>query len=183
MTRKAIEDADRQEYIKKLGSYVEGHLLEYLKKRLQTVGIDVVDEQGGQDYIVSKQGYSDYRIEVKSRWSIDKSVEMSKLQFETAVKNPKRFSLIMANMEVFPRYRVDQNDPLSDEELVERLKVLDNIGDNSDLLNRVEAAFRGGEDDIKADGSYTIRVPQAAFTARQLGLVEFVGMLKEKFGE
>ena len=183
LTRKAIEDADRQEYIKELGSYVEGHLLEYLKKRLQTVGIDVVDEQGGQDYIVSKQGYSDYRIEVKSRWSIDKSVEMSKLQFETAVKNPKRFSLIMANMEVFPRYRVDQNDPLSDEELVERLKVLDNIGDNSDLLNRVEAAFRGGEDDIKADGSYTIRVPQAAFTARQLGLVEFVGMLKGKFGE
>ena len=183
LTRKAIVDAEQQEYIKKLGSYVERHLHEYLKKRLQTVGIDVVDEQGGQDYIVTKHGYSDYRIEVKSRWSIDKSVEMSKLQFETAVKNPTRFSLIMANMEDFPRERVYENDPLRDEELVERLKVLDSIGENEDLLNRVEAAFRGGEDDIKADGSYTIRVPQAAFAARKLGLVEFVEILKGKFGE
>lgn len=183
LTRKAIADAEHQEYIKKLGGYVESHLLEYLKKRLLTVGIDVVDEQGGQDYIVSKPGYNDYRIEVKSRWSTDKSVEMSKLQFETAVKNPTRFSLIMANMEVFPRARVYQNDPLRDDELEERLKVLDNIGDNSDLLNRVEDAFRGGEDDIKADGSYTIRVPQAAFAARQLGLGEFVEILKGKFGE
>ena len=143
----------------------------------------MVDEQGGQDYIVSKTGYDEYRVEVKSRWSTDKSVEMSKLQFETAVKNPTRFSLIMANMENFPINRVNQDDPLKDEELVERLKVLDNIGDNSDLLNRVEAAFRGGEDDIKADGSYTIRVPQAAFASRQLGLVEFVDMLKGKFEE
>lgn len=183
LTKKAIADAERQEYIKKLGWYVEKYLLEYLKKRLVTVGINVVDEQGGQDYIVSKTGYDEYRIEVKSRWSTDKSVEMSKLQFETAVKNPTHFSLIMANMENFPINRVNQDDPLKDEELVERLKVMDNIGDNSDLLNRVEAAFRGGEDDIKADGSYTIRVPQAAFASRQLGLVEFVDMLKGKFGE
>lgn len=183
LTKKAIEDAQRQEYIKKLGTYVESCLLEYLKKRLVSVGIDVVDEQGGQDYKVSKNGYEDYRIEVKSRWSTDKSVEMSKLQFETAVKYAERFSLIMANMEDFPRSRVDQNNPMTENELVSRLKVLDRIGDNKDLLNRVEAAFRGGENDIKADGSYTIRVPQVAFNDRQLGIDEFVEILKGMFEE
>ena len=183
MTKKAIADAEHQAYIKKLGAYVENHLLEYLKKRLASVGINVVDEQGGQDYIVSKAGFEDYRIEVKSRWSTDKSVEMSKLQFETAVGKPEWFALIMANMESFPDWRVNDNDPLKEDEIEEKLKVLDNIGNNEELYNRVEAAFRGGEDDIKADGSYTIRVPQAAFAARKLGLVEFVEILKGKFGE
>ena len=34
MTKKAIEDAERQEYINKLGNYVESHLYAYLKKVL-----------------------------------------------------------------------------------------------------------------------------------------------------
>ena len=181
IAEKAIADAKEQEYIKMLGEYVERHLLAFLRNRLKDDGIEIIDQQGGQDYIVSKPGFSDYRIEVKSRWSVDKSVEMSKLQFETAVGHPDRFSLIMANMEDFPRERVVQNDPLTDDELIERIKVLDDVGNNSNLLNRIKDAFRGGEDDIRADGSYTIRVPQASFVNRKLGLLEFEELLKGKF--
>lgn len=65
--------------------------------------------------------------------------------------------------------------------LVNRIKVLDNIGDYHELFTRVEAAFKGGEDDIKADGTYSIRVPQAVFTGRNLNLIEFVEIIKNKF--
>ena len=181
LTKQAIEDVERQEYINKLGNYVENHLYEYLKKMLYSLGIDIVDEQGGQDYVLSKNGFEIYRIEVKSRWSTDKSVEMSKLQFETAVANADRFALIMANMEDFPKERVEKNDPLTDAELVDRLKVIDNIGNNDDLLNRVNEAFKGGDNDIKAEGYYAIRVPQIVFTNRRLFLPEFIEIIKSKF--
>lgn len=181
LTKKAIDDAERQEYINKLGNYVESHFYEYLKKMLYPLGIEIVDEQGGQDYILSKNGFEIYRIEVKSRWSIDKSVEMSKLQFETAVANADRFALVMANMEDFPKWRVEKNDPLTDDELVDRLKVIDNIGNNNDLLNRVNEAFKGGDNDIKAEGYYAIRVPQMVFTNRGLFLPGFIEIIKSKF--
>ncbi len=181
LTQKAIIDAERQEYIKKLGDYVERYLLTCLKAQLKEYGINVRDEQCGQDYVLYKEGYEDYLVEVKSRWSVDKSVEMSKLQFATAVANAERFALVMANMENFPRERVDNDDPLTGEELVSRIKVLDNIGDNQELLSRIEAAFKGGEDDIKADGTYSIRVPQAVFTGRDLNLIDFVEIIKTKF--
>lgn len=181
LTKQAIENAERQEYINKLGNYVENHLYEYLKKKLYPLGIDIVDEQGGQDYVLSKNGFEIYRIEVKSRWSTDKSVEMSKLQFETAVANADRFALVMANMEDFPKERVEKKDPLTDAELVDRLKVIDNIGNNDDLLNRVNEAFKGGDNDIKAEGYYAIRVPQIVFTNRRLFLPEFIEIIKSKF--
>lgn len=181
LTKQAIEDVERQEYINKLGNYVESHFYEYLKKMLYPLGIEIVDEQGGQDYILSKNGFEIYRIEVKSRWSIDKSVEMSKLQFETAVANADRFALVMANMEDFPKWRVEKNDPLTDDELVDRLKVIDNIGNNNDLLNRVNEAFKGGDNDVKAEGYYAIRVPQIVFTNRGLFLPGFIEIIKSKF--
>lgn len=181
LTQKAILDAERQEYIKKLGNYVEQYLLVYLEGQLKEYGISVRDEQCGQDYVLYKDGYKDYLVEVKSRWSVDKSVELSKLQFATAVANAERFALVMANMEDFPRERVDRDDPLTGVELVNRIKVLDNIGDYHELFTRVEAAFKGGEDDIKADGTYSIRVPQAVFTGRNLNLIEFVEIIKNKF--
>lgn len=181
MTQQAIEDAAHQKFIKDLGDYVERYLLAYLRKEIEPLGIKIEDIQGGQDYVVSKEEYDEYRIEVKSRWSKDKSVEMSRLQFETAVEHQERFALIMANMEDFPKSRVEKDDPLSDEELVERLKVLDNIGNNADLLNRVKEAFKGGEDDVRAEGSYSIRVPQVVFAKRNLGIRGFVEVVKRKF--
>ncbi len=181
MTKKTIEVAERQEYINKLGNYVESHLYAYLKKVLDPLGIHIVDVQGGQDYILSKDGFEDYRVEVKSRWSIDKSVEMSKLQFETAVANADRFALVMANMEDFSKWRVEKNDPLTDSDLVDRLKIIDNIGNNADLLNRVNEAFKGGDNDVKAEGYYAIRVPQIVFTNRGLFLPGFIEIIKSKF--
>lgn len=85
----------------------------------------------------------------------------------------------MANMEDFLKSRVEKDDPLSDEELLGRLKVLDNIGNNADLLNRVKEAFKGGEDDVRAEGNYTNRVPHVAFVNRNLGISGFVDVVKK----
>ena len=86
---------------------------------------------------------------------------MSALQFHTAVEHPMRYSLISAQMWNFDKKRVEKDECLKIEEMEQLLKVCDNIGLlEADLKKRVDAAFEGGEEDIRINGSYDVRVPQ-----------------------
>ena len=183
MGKVAYKNSLDEHYIKWLGEYVERNLYRYLKIRLNEAGIDIRDEQGGQDYILSKTGHEDYRVEVKSRWSTDDSVEMSSLQVETAVKYPSRFALMMVSMYDFDKSRIDRDDEMRDEEIESLVKVSDNIGVlANDLYGEVDTVFKK-DDNVKAEGAYSFRVKQAVFKDRNLGIGELVENIKGLFRE
>ena len=175
----AIELYVHEQYIKMLGDYVEANVQRLIIEALDSTGITVTNEQGGQDLILSKAGIEDYYIEIKSRWKDKEQAIMSAMQFQKAVANPERYALISAQMWHFDQQRAVDGEVLKLEEMRQYLRVCDNIGTlEADLKKRVDEAFKGGEDDIRISGSYDVRVPQKVFNLDFAGLVE---VLKTKF--
>ena len=178
----AIAKIEHDEYIKNLGLYVENHIFKYLKDALLDADIEVFNQQGGQDFILRKEGHEDYHIEVKSRWESEQSVEMTSTQFSCAVKKPKRYALISVNMYNFDRTRVEKEDLIPFAELDSKIKCLDNIGIlERDLKRRADDAFSGGENDIRLNGTYTVRVPQSVFDKYPLCFDELMKKIKLEF--
>ena len=179
-----IDSLEHDAYIKKLGNYAESHIQRFLTEELSDIDVRVENQQGGQDFILSKDGYENYHIEVKSRWESDQSVEMSMMQFARAVEIPDRYALIGMNMYYFDKKLVEREECTSLTELLPNIKVLDNIGTlESDLHRRAEEAFSGDENEIRLNGSYTVRVPQNVFDLYPLSFDKFVLKLKCYFAE
>lgn len=173
-----INSIEHEVYIKMLGEYAESHIQTYLTEALEKYGIHVDNQQGGQDLILSKDGFEDYHIEVKSRWENDQSVEMSSTQFKRAVEIPDRYALIGLNMYNFDRERAEKNDYVELSEIHSFIKVLDNIGFlEKDLRKRADEAFKGDDREIRLNGSYTVRVPQNVFDAYPLSFYELIERL------
>ena len=147
-----------------LGDYVETNVQQFIMDALSGAGITVVNEQCGQDLILSKPGFENYYVEIKSRWKDKEQSIMSATQFQKAVANPERYALISAQMWHFDQQRAEDGEVLTLEEMNPYLRVCDNIGMlEADLKKRVDEAFRGGEEDIRISGSYDVRVPQKVF--------------------
>ena len=65
------------------------------------------------------------------------------------------------------------------EEMEQLLKVCDDIGLlEADLKKRVDAAFKGGEEDIRINGNYDVRIPQKVF---KLDFDKLISLIKKKF--
>lgn len=177
-----ISNMEHDAYIKMLGDYAESHIEKFLKEALTPIGVNVENLQGGQDFILSKDGYEDYFIEVKSRWESEQSVEMSATQFEKAVDHSERYALIGMNMYHFDRTKAENGDCVKLSEIQQNIKVLDNIGKlEKDLKERATAAFRGSDKEIRLNGSYSVRVPQNVFDEYPLDFLQFIERLKLKF--
>lgn len=179
-----IAQIEHDAYIKMLGTYVESHIQKFLAEALEPIGIVVNNEQCGQDFVLSKQGYENYHVEVKSRWENDQSVEMSSTQFRCAVNIPDRYALISVNMCKFDHYRAEKNNPMEMSEIYDNIKCLDNIGTlEADLCKRVDEAFKGGEQDIRLDGAYKVRVPQSVFKTYPLDFNGLLERIKKHFSQ
>ena len=177
-----INNIEHEAYIKMLGEYAESHIQKYLTEALDKYGVHVYNQQGGQDFILSKDGFMDYHIEVKSRWENDQSVEMSSTQFKCAVEIPDRYALVGLNMYNFDRKRAEKNDYVELSEIHSCIKVLDNIGTlETDLHKRANEAFKGDDSEIRLNGSYTVRVPQNVFDAYPLSFNALIERLKQYF--
>ena len=177
-----IEQMEHDAYIKMLGAYAEKHIQQYLTEALKSAGIDVKNEQCGQDLILSKPGYDNYHVEVKSRWESDQSVEMSATQFRCAVDAADRYALVRVNMYHYDCSRAEQNDPMQLTEIYNDIACLDNIGTlEADLRERADEAFKGEEADIRLDGSYKVRVPQNVFKEYPLDFNGLVDRIKKHF--
>lgn len=175
----AIDAYEHEQHIKMLGDYVEANVQRFITDALVGTGIAVANEQGGQDLILSKDGYEDYFIEIKSRWKDKEQAIMSAMQFQRAVANPQRYALISAQMWHFDQQRAEDGEALTLEEMNPYLRVCDKIGElEADLKKRVDEAFKGGEEDIRISGSYDVRVPQKVFN---LNFDELVAELRSKF--
>lgn len=174
-----IANVEHQEHIKKLGDFVESHVERFITDFLKPYGVCVKNEQGGQDLILSKSGLEDYYIEIKSRWVDKASAVMSSVQYQTAVSNPERYSLISAQMWTFDQKRAEAEEEVSFDEFEPRLKVCEYIGAiDPDLLSKLKLAFHYQDNAISAVGSYEVHVPQKMFT---LSFVEFIDKLKNYF--
>lgn len=179
-----IRNIEHEAHIKMLGAYAESHIQRYLTDALEEYGVEVTNEQGGQDFILHKDGYEDYHIEVKSRWEIDQSVEMSSTQFKRAVEKPEHYALVGLNMYNFDRSKVEKNTPVELSEIHSCIKVLDNIGTlETDLYKRVDEAFNRKDEAVHLNGSYTVRVPQKVFDTYPLSFCGLVEKLKNYFGK
>lgn len=179
-----IAQIEHDAYIKMLGTYVESHVQKFLAEALEPIGIVVNNEQCGQDFVLSKQGYENYHVEVKSRWENDQSVEMSSTQFRCAVNIPDRYALISVNMCKFDHSRAEKNNPMEMSEIYDNIKCLDNIGTlEADLCKRVDEAFKGGEQDIRLDGAYKVRVPQSVFKTYPLDFNGLLERIKKHFSQ
>ena len=179
-----IAQIEHDAYIKMLGTYVESHVQKFLAEALEPIGIVVNNEQCGQDFVLSKQGYENYHVEVKSRWENDQSVEMSSTQFKCAVNIPDRYALISVNMCKFDHSRAEKNNPMEMSEIYDNIKCLDNIGTlEADLCKRVDEAFKGGEQDIRLDGAYKVRVPQSVFKTYPLDFNGLLERIKKHFSQ
>lgn len=177
-----IDQMEHEAYLKMLGDYVETHIQQYLIEALSDININVNNQQGGQDFILTKEGFNDYYVEVKSRWESDQSVEMSATQLKRAVDNNERYALIGVNMYNFDRERAKNSEALPLSDIYTNIKVLDNIGHlEEDLKNRTDEAFKGNNTEIRLDGSYKVRVPQNVFDSYPLDFNGFVKRLREKF--
>lgn len=175
----AIDAYDHEQHIKMLGDYVESNVQRFITDALVDTGIKVTNEQCGQDLVLSKFGFEDYYIEIKSRWKDKEQAIMSATQFQKAVENSERYALISAQMWHFDQQRAEDGEALSLEEMNPYIRVCDIIGKlEADLKMRVDEAFKGGEEDIRISGSYDVRVPQKVFN---LSFDDLMGELRRKF--
>ncbi len=169
----AISNMEDEAHKKMLGDFVEDHIERYLNEALSDITVNIRNEQGGQDLILSKEGYEDYYIEIKSRWIDKEPAMMSSLQFHTAVDNADRYALISAQMWGFDQQRVENGEEVPLSELEARLRVCDNIGTlEKSLLDKVEEALVYNEDEIHVVADYHVHVPQKLITQKFQDLID-----------
>lgn len=158
-----IDEMEREAYLKTLGDFVEGHIEVFLRESLKPYGIEVRNEQGGQDFVISKIGSEEkYFVEVKSRWENKASAIMSSAQFQKAIANADRYSLVSTQMWNFNRQRIENKEQVSLSEFLPLIRVCNNIGElEVELYERIESAFIYEESKIHAEGNYEVHVPQS----------------------
>jgi hypothetical protein len=164
--RSALEEAKNRSldfnYKTMLGIFIEKAIHNKISTILtiHNLSAKILDIQGGQDLIVFFDDNPIYYIEVKSRWSSDSSVKMSKLQFITSIEHSENYSLVYADMTDYDKKDVkEENIQSFFEETInlKRFKVISDIGiRNASLLKDVDENCRN----VHLGGDYKLIVPQ-----------------------
>lgn len=169
---------------KELGNYVEEYLRKELSEELSgcELRVDVNDQQGGQDIIVSLNGEPIYYIEVKSRWTSDKSVMMSALQLDRSVEKKGQYSLFAVDMVGFNNENVKEHIyPATMEEFVDRIRVVTRIGEFND---DIQPTKRNPYEQVHIGGDYKAVVPQNLIEKNHINYQKFIDeVLKPKVKE
>lgn len=153
------------EHKKALGLFVERSLQQKLNMVLGEHAIKVPepvkDEQNGQDLIVYLDDSPIYYVEVKSRWSTDRSVLMSTNQHKRSVEKQECYALCAADMVGYEQlYAVNNETATGDklEELLKRIKVLTDIGEKNSYMS--DAVDDVDKTKTHIAGGYQVLVPQ-----------------------
>ena len=136
LEQKRAEQRDK-EYKNKLGKYVEKFLREQLAENLlkKNVKVNIPDEQGGQDMIISVHDTIIYYIEVKSIWKNTNEVQMTMDQFHKSIEHDKEYALCIVNMEGISHDLVERQEYPPIECMAERIKIYTDIGEKNKELN------------------------------------------------
>jgi len=177
---KELQEENDFAFKKQLGLYVEDFLLLQLQDALtnHSLRVDVADIQGGQDLIVFLNDQPIYYIEVKSRWHSDRSVLMSTLQHRTSYEQKENYALCAVDMSDYDRELAKQHQfPTDIQEILKRIKVLDNIG----VLNeRLKDAVEDKDDGmVHIAGGYQVLVSQKIIGEHGENLEKFIDKLKQ----
>ena len=184
--KEAVEQALREkndfEFKKGLGNFVEDILQKELNDVLGQNTLEALDpvynEQGGQDLIISLNGQPFYYIEVKSRWSTEKSVTMSTMQHRRSCNEKDNYALCAVDMTPY-RDRVEMvkehRYPPFDE-VKGCISVLTNIGK---LNSRLIDATTDDVSRVHVAGGYEVLVPQSVISDNGISFDSFLTCLKE----
>jgi len=170
------------DYKYNLGKYVEDLLREHLTTQLGDIncGISVEEAQCGQDLIIKLDNTIVYRLEVKSRWGTDQSVEMSPLQMRTGVAYKDAYALCCVNMAGTDQRLVEQHIYPDVQHTLSRIKVLSNIGHlASDLTEATDASGDG----VHLGGNYSCIVPQKVFSEHGIEFSTLLDCIKQRCKE
>lgn len=181
--REALEREERElndfQFKKELGSFVENVLRNELNDILGDAELKIPEpvsnEQGGQDLKVQLNGKTLYYIEVKSRWSTERSVLMSTLQHRTSYEQKSHYALCAAEMTMFTENARKHEYP-SFEEVKNHLTFVDNIGA---LNERLKDATLDTDNQVHVAGGYQVLVSQDVIRANGKTFTEFISVLKE----
>jgi hypothetical protein len=159
-----------------IGKRIETLIRERIETDTAEFAVEVKDVQNGQDIVVLKNGKPVYFVEVKSRWSTESSITMSKNQFTNAADNKDRYSLCcvdMSDYKVGDKDRYDVPDTFS---IIDRIKILNDIGGRiAPLLGGILAAT-DVDNDITLTGDYRITIPRSLVKEGMdiMGFVDFL---------
>ena len=163
-----------------LGKFVEIILRDELNQQLEGVTLTVKpveDEQGGQDMVLRVNGVVLYYIEVKSRWSSDKSVLMSTSQHRRSYLEKEHYALCAVDMVGTDKEDVKTHNYPPFSEVESRIDVLMNIG----MLNeRLKDATEDSQGKVHVNGGYQVLVSQDVIKANSVPFSVFVNELKKR---
>lgn len=120
-----------------------------------------------------------YYIEVKSRWSSDKSVLMTTLQHKTSYKEKNHYALCAADMSSFlDRAHKHEYPPFT--QIESNLMFITNIGE---LNDRLKDATLEEDRLVHIAGGYQVVVPQKVIRMHGISFRSFIELLKNKIKE
>ena len=173
-------DASDNNFKLDLGKFVEKILRDELNLQFQAVTLTVKpveDEQGGQDMVLRVNGEVLYYIEVKSRWSSDKSVLMSTSQHRRSYMEKEHYALCAVDMVGTDKEDVKTHNYPPFSEVESRIDVLMNIG----MLNeRLKDATEDSQGKVHVNGGYQVLVSQDVIKANSVPFSVFVNELKKR---
>lgn len=175
-----VQEKNDFAFKKQLGLYVEDFLLLQLQKVLlnHSLKVEVVDIQGGQDLIVSLNEKPIYYIEVKSRWQSDRSILMSSLQHRTSYEQKENYALFAVDMSDYDQELAKQHKyPTDIQEILTRIKVLDNIGVLNERLK--DAVEDKDEEMVHIAGGYQVLVSQKIIAEHGKSFEIFIENIKQ----
>lgn len=173
-----IQDKNDFEFKKILGQYVEDFILEQLKETLEsnTLTISVNNEQNGQDLIIRINDEPIYYIEVKSRWTTKNSVLMSTAQHQKSFNEKDHYALFEVDMCDYDRELAKQHIYPEVEKIIDKILVLDNIGE---LNEKMKDAVDGKDDqEVYIASGYQVLVPQTVMVQYGKSFIDFIENLK-----
>lgn len=171
-------EANDKDFKLKLGKFVEVILRKELNVQLGGKNLSVgpvQDVQNGQDMVVCVDDEIVYYIEVKSRWSTDKSVLMSTQQHKTSCSEKQHYALCAVDMVGMSKEDAIAHIYPEFEEVEDKVKVLTNIGQ---LNERLKDATDDLEQQVHVSSGYQVLVSQKVIDANKKTFREFVEMLK-----
>ena len=109
--------------------------------------VETSDIQGGQDIIIFLDSNPIYYIEVKSRWSTESSVSMSKLQLQRAVEENDKYTL--CSVDISKYNGINNKYELTIDEILPLTKFVNEIGfDIKPLIEQNLIAEKTDEESI-----------------------------------
>ena len=137
-----------------IGTNIERLIREKLTEELQNrisfnndETVETSDIQGGQDIIIFLDSNPIYYIEVKSRWSTESSVSMSKLQLQRAVEENDKYTL--CSVDISKYNGINNKYELTIDEILPLTKFVNEIGfDIKPLIEQNLIAEKTDEESI-----------------------------------